>query len=191
MSEKNSNFVLCFVWNNMAYKKEELKQLKTDFWNGFAEYCNTIPRLAQRKQKFMLYNTRLKGTELKFDVQRHEVSVVLEINHTDYERRIELFEHFKACRLLFEEAFDGLVVVYEPFYKLETGKEVCRIYVVSSKVAGASYCPSVLGERVQEAEGGNLLDFHRRDDWQQFYQFMARNMMRLERIFNQAKQALE
>ena len=147
------------------YKRDELKQLKTDFWNGFADYCNTIPRLAQRKQKFMLYNTRLKGTELKFDVQRHEVSVVLEINHTDYERRIELFEHFKACRMLFEEAFEGMEVVYE----LETGKEVCRIYI----------------RLVDE------MDFHRRDDWQKFYGFMARNMMRLERLFNQAKQALE
>ena len=151
------------------YKRDELKQLKTDFWNGFADYCNTIPRLAQRKQKFMLYNTRLKGTELKFDVQRQEVAVVLEINHTDYERRIELFEHFKACRMLFEEAFDGMEVVYEPFYKLETGKDVCRIYI---KLA-------------------DEMDFHRRDDWQKFYGFMARNMMRLERIFNQAKQALE
>ena len=151
------------------YKRDELKQLKTDFWNGFADYCNTIPRLAQRKQKFMLYNTRLKGTELKFDVQRHEVSVVLEINHPVYERRIELFEHFKACRMLFEEAFEGMEVVYEPFYKLETGKEVCRIYI-----------------RLADE-----MDFHRRDDWQKFYGFMARNMMRLERIFNQAKQALE
>ena len=151
------------------YKRDELKQLKTDFWNGFADYCNTIPRLAQRKQKFMLYNTRLKGTELKFDVQRHDVAVVLEINHTDYERRIELFEHFKACRILFEEAFDGMEIVYEPFYKLETGKEVCRIYI-----------------RLDDE-----MDFHRRDDWQRFYGFMARNMMRLERIFNQAKQALE
>lgn len=163
----------------MAYKKEELKQLKTDFWNGFADYCNTIPRLAQRKQKFMLYNTRLKGTELKFDVQRHEVAVVLEINHTDYERRIELFEHFKACRLLFEEAFDGLEVVYEPFYKLDIGKDVCRIYVSS------------LPKDNEDVEKLERLDFHRRDDWQKFYQFMARNMMRLERIFNQAKQALE
>ena len=153
----------------MAYKREELKQLKTDFWNGFADYCDTIPRLAQRKQKFMLYNTRLKGTELKFDVQRHNVAVVLEINHTDYERRIELFEHFKACRILFEEAFDGVEVTYEPFFQLETGKEVCRIYI--------NY--------------NDNIDFHRRDNWQQFYQFMARNMMRLERIFNQAKQALE
>ena len=151
------------------YKRDELKQLKTDFWNGFVDYCNTIPRLAQRKQKFMLYNTRLKGTELKFDVQRHEVAVVLEINHTDYERRIELFEHFKACRMLFEEAFDGMEVVYEPFYKLETGKDVCRIYI-----------------RLADE-----MDFHRRDDWQKFYGFMARNMMRFERIFNQAKQALE
>ena len=151
------------------YKRDELKQLKTDFWNGFADYCNTIPRLAQRKQKFMLYNTRLKGTELKFDVQRHEVAVVLEINHTDYERRIELFEHFKACRLLFEEAFEAMEVVYEPFYRLETGKDVCRIYI---RLSGD-------------------MDFHRRDDWQKFYAFMARNMMRLERIFNQAKQALE
>ncbi len=152
------------------YKRDELKQLKTDFWNDFADYCNTIPRLVQRKQKFMLYNTRLKGTELKFDVQRHEVSVVLEINHTDYERRIELFEHFKACRILFEEAFDGMEIVYEPFYQLETGNDVCRIYI-----------------RLNDDE----MDFHRRDDWQKFYQFMARNMMRLERIFNQAKQALE
>ena len=154
----------------MAYKRDELKQLKTDFWNGFAEYCNTIPRLAQRKQKFMLYNTRLKGTELKFDVERHCVSVVLEINHTDYERRIQLFEHFKACRLLFDEAFGEDQVVYEPFFVLDTGKEVCRIYL-SSNVEG--------------------LDFHRRDDWTQFYTFMARNMMRFERIFNQAKQAIE
>lgn len=161
------------------YKQSELKQLKTDFWNGFADYCNTIPRLAQRKQKFMLYNTRLKGTELKFDVQRHEVSVVLEINHTDYDRRIELFEHFKACRLLFEEAFGGIEVVYEPFFKLETGKEVCRIYVSS------------VSENDASAEKGEKMDFHRRDDWQKFYQFMARNMMRLERIFNQAKQAME
>ena len=151
------------------YKRDELKQLKTDFWNGFADYCNTIPRLAQRKQKFMLYNTRLKGTELKFDVQRHEVAVVLEINHNDYERRIELFEHFKACRMFFEEAFEGMEIVYEPFFKLETGKDVCRIYI-----------------RLDD-----VMDFHRRDDWQKFYGFMARNMMRLERIFNQAKQALE
>lgn len=151
------------------YKRDELKQLKTDFWNGFADYCNTIPRLAQRKQKFMLYNTRLKGTELKFDVQRYDVSIVLEINHTDYECRIELFEHFKACRLLFEESFGDMEVVYEPFYVLETGKEVCRIYVSMKQD----------------------VDFHRRDDWQIFYIFMARNMMKLERIFNQAKQALE
>lgn len=151
------------------YKRDELKQLKTDFWNGFSDYCNTIPRLAQRKQKFMLYNTRLKGTELKFDVQRHEVAVVLEINHTDYDRRIELFDHFKACRLLFEDAFEGMEIFYEPFFKLETGKEVCRIYIS-------------LNEE---------LDFHRRADWNKFYQFMARNMMRFERIFNQAKQAFE
>lgn len=151
------------------YKRDELKQLKTDFWNGFADYCNIVPRLAQRKQKFMLYNTRLKGTELKFDVQRHEVSVVLEVNHVDYERRIELFEHFKSCRMLFDDAFKEFEVMYDPFYKLETGKEVCRIYI-----------------RLNDD-----MDFHRRDDWQKFYQFMAYNMLRLERIFNLAKQAFE
>ena len=72
--------------------------------------------------------------------------------------------------MLFEDSFEGMEVVYEPFYQLETGKDVCRIYI-QSHIAG--------------------LDFHRRTDWQQFYTFMARNMMRLERIFNQAKQALE
>ena len=54
-----------------------------------------------------------------------------------------------------------------------------------------SHEPAVKITLAQGLAKGEKMDFHRRDDWQKFYQFMARNMMRLERIFNQAKQAME
>ena len=59
------------------YSKEELKQLKKEFWEGFGTYCSLIPALKRRKSKFMLYNTKMKGVELKFDATRTGASVIL------------------------------------------------------------------------------------------------------------------
>ena len=165
-----TGFITC-VGDNYDTIKEEFKNKSKKYGLRFNEdiYSDTMLKCYEAIQKdegkeidviayfwtSFKYNTINEGKKW--------------INHTVDERRIELFEHFKACRMLFEEAFEGMEVVYEPFYKLETGKEVCRIYI-----------------RLADE-----MDFHRRDDWQKFYGFMARNMMRLERIFNQAKQALE
>ena len=149
------------------YSKEELKQLKKDFWEGFGLYCSMIPSLSRRKNKFMLYNTKLKGVELKFDATRDGAYVILEINHSDTVRRLELYMKFEQCKQLIEKDFpEGLI--WNLSYIRACGTEVSRIY---------THKPDI--------------DIHRRINWISFYKFMSEEMLKLEKAFKKAKDLME
>lgn len=149
------------------YTKDELKQLKKEFWEGFGVFCSNHPVLGRRKSKFMLYNTKMKGVELKFDANRNGAFVILELNHASEEERLAKYEQFERYKVLMEEDFpQGLIWNFA--YVRETGNEVCRIY---SQKTG--------------------IDLHRRSDWMEFYRFMAEEMLKLERAFRNVKEAIE
>ncbi len=145
------------------YSRDELKQLKKDFWGRFGEYTAlALPG----KKKFMLYNTKLKGTELKFDATRDGAYVILEINHKVREERERLYNHFVQYRVLMEASFpDGLV--WAPEYERESGQQVSRIYTYKSGI-----------------------DIHRQHQWEEFYDFMLSEMLKLEDAFIDVKDAL-
>ena len=95
------------------YSKEELKQLKKEFWEGFGTYCSEIPALKRRKSKFMLYNTKMKGVELKFDATRDGAFVILEINLHDAKARFEKYEQFEQYKSVMEKQFPcGFLIGY-------------------------------------------------------------------------------
>ncbi len=149
------------------YSKDELKLLKKDFWEGFGIYCSNHPVLGKRKSKFMLYNTKMKGVELKFDANREGAFVILELNSPKEEDRLNRYEQFEKYKAVMEENFpEGLI--WDFAYKLETGHEVCRIY---SQKTG--------------------IDIHTRIDWMEFYTFMASEMLKLEKAFRYVKEAVE
>ena len=149
------------------YTKEELKQLKKDFWEGFGVFCSHHHVLGKRKSKFMLYNTKMKGVELKFDATRDGAFVILELNHPNEEERLNKYEQFDMYKMLMEKDFpQGLTWNFA--YVRESGQEVCRIY---------SQKPDI--------------DIHRRSDWMAFYTFMAEEMLKLERAFRKVKEAIE
>lgn len=149
------------------YSREELKQLKKDFWEGFGLFCTNYPILGKRKSKFMLYNTKMKGVELKFDATRDGAFVILEFNHRNEAERLSKYEQFERYKVLMEEEFpEGLI--WDFAYRLETGQEVCRIY---------SQKPGI--------------DIHRRYQWMEFYRFMADEMMKLERAFREVKDVIQ
>src|ERR1035437_7514910 len=130
------------------YSKEELKQLKKDFWEGFGIYCSNVPALKRRKSKFMLYNTKMKGVEMKFDATRTGASVILEINLSNAKQRQEKFEQFEHHKATMEKQFpEGLI--WDGAYVRECGTEVSRIYIQKKDI-----------------------DLHRRIQWMEFYQFM-------------------
>jgi hypothetical protein len=149
------------------YSKEELKQLKKEFWEGFGSYCSQIPALKRRKSKFMLYNTKMKGVELKFDATRKGAFVILEINLSNPTLRLEKYEQFERYKSIMEKQFpDGLI--WDFAYIRECGSEVCRIYTQK-----------------------NAIDFHRRIQWMEFYEFMSTEMLKLERAFKAVKEAID
>ena len=149
------------------YSKEELKQLKKDFWEGFGTYCCEIPVLKRRKSKFMLYNTKMKGVELKFDATRNGAFVILEINLHDAKARLEKFEQFGNYKSIFEKQFpEGLV--WDLAYIRECGTEVCRIYRQKSGI-----------------------DLHRRIQWMEFYSFMSTEMLKMEKAFKLVKDTID
>ena len=141
------------------YSKDELKKLKIEFWESFAAYCEVQPYLRRRRKMWTLYNTKVKGVELKFDANRKGAYVILEVNHRQEKERLEMYERLTWYKETLEKDFpDGLI--WDCCFVRETGNEVARIYVAK--------------------EG---LDLHRREHWGDFFSFMARQMYLLERNF--------
>lgn len=141
------------------YSKDELKSLKLEFWEAFAAFCEVQPYLRERKKIWTLYNTKVKGVELKFDATRSGAYVILEVNHRQEELRLEMFERLTWYKDTLEQDFsEGLI--WDICFVRETGKEVARIYW-----------------------GKEGVDFHRREHWGEFFTFMASQMYLLERNF--------
>ena len=144
------------------YKRDELKTLKKEFWIEFAHYCDSLSKEGKHKS-FILYNTKIKGIELKFDATREGAFVILEINLSDEQKRLEKFEQLQACRAFFESEFPNHLI-WEANFTRSCGTRVSRIYI-------------------QQAD----IDIHRRDQWPLFHQFLATNMVKMERVFFEIK----
>ena len=141
------------------YSKDEPKNLKLEFWESFAAFCEVQPYLRGRKKIWTLYDTKVKGVELKFDATREGAFVILEVNHRGEEARLEMFERLTWYKDTLEMDFpEGLT--WDICFVRDTGKQVARIYTSKSGI-----------------------DFHRRQDWGEFFSFMASQMYLLERNF--------
>lgn len=148
------------------YSREEMKQLKRNFWGGFDAFCENLPRFKYRKKKWILYNTKIKGIEMKFDATREGAFVILELNHPREERRLELLEILERYKVIVEENFAN--ATWELLYEKPCGTVVSRIY--------------------KEKRG---IDIHRQEDWPEFYKFMSYEMNKLEKVFNELREMLQ
>ena len=147
------------------YTKEEKKALIKEFWEGYGNFCRTLPAMECRKDNFLL-NTKMKGVEFKYDAGRDGAFVILEIKLRDENARFEKFEQFERYKAILEADFPyGLV--WDFAHRRECGSEVCRIY---SHKAG--------------------IDIHRRSDWLEFFRFMSSEMQKLEEAFLEVKDAI-
>lgn len=110
------------------YSKEELKNLKLEFWESFAAFCEVQPYLRGRKKIWTLYDTKVKGVELKFDANRQGAYVILEVNHRSEDLRLEMFERLTWYKETLEQDFpEGLI--WDICFVRENGRQVARIYV--------------------------------------------------------------
>ena len=84
------------------YSKEELKNLKLEFWESFAAFCEVQPYLRGRKKIWTLYDTKVL--------------------------RLEMFERLTWYKETLEQDFpEGLI--WDICFVRENGRQVARIYV--------------------------------------------------------------
>ena len=147
--------------------KEESKVQKQLFWLKFDQYCDTIPALAYRKKKWILYDTKISHVDLKFDVCNNSAIVALELNHRSEYRRFQAFEVVEKYKILLSEGFMG-GLIWDFCYLNENQQEVCRIYT----------------EKVN-------LNIYKTSDWTSFYEFFCDNMLQLQDNFLEIQEALQ
>ena len=141
------------------YTKEEKKELVKRFWIEFDEYCSQLPELAGAKKKWLLHRTKISHLAMKFEAGRDFADVILEINHKNEARRLEVYELVEKYKLLLEDGFpEGLI--WDFAFVRDNGQGVCRIYARKYDV-----------------------DMHRQKQWKEIFAFFAKNMLRLQNNF--------
>jgi len=146
------------------YSKEEIKLLRKEFWDTFGRRCEIVPELKGRRKKWLLHRTGIPNVDLKFEAGRNDAKVILEVNHRSESQRLKTFEILERYKVLLEEGFeDGLIWDF-CYLREDSGQMVCRIYTIQTGV-----------------------DFHKRAQWPEIYNFFIANMLRLQRNFLEIK----
>lgn len=150
----------------MYNNKEEAKAIRLEFWDKLNNRTRRLPAQKGRKIFWIFDKTGIKGLDLRFDVDRKKAQVALEINHSNEDRRLVLYEKLLACKSIFESEF-GEPLTWDYVYEKETGEQVCRVY--------------------SEQSG----DINNQELWSQMIYFLIDRMVRLEKAFLEVKDYLQ
>ncbi|MGE4289349.1 MAG: DUF4268 domain-containing protein [Salinivirgaceae bacterium] len=138
------------------YSKEENRLLRQEFWTTFDKYTQFFGKKTGAPIKWMLYKTGIKGLELKFELEPNHITVCIELNHKNEDRRFAMFVFLDTYRNIINQGF-APSPIWNDDLLTDTNKTVAQVYV--------------------EKTG---LNFHNRDHWPAIYEFMASNMLRLQ-----------
>lgn len=140
------------------FSKEESKRLRQDFWIAFGK---SYPR------KWTLYNTQVKGLALKFHFDLSRAMVSIDIETSDLEQRIQLWEKLLSLKSIIINEY-LLEAQFEDSFLLENLKEISRI--------------SILKEGVS---------IHNKNTWQETMQFLNEKMRIFENFYSEYKDILK
>ena len=140
------------------FSKEESRQLRELFWISFGK---SFPN------KWILYNTKIKGLAFKFYFDTKKAFVSLDIED-DLEQRIVCWEKLLALKSILTSDFLP-EAIYEESFHLDNGKEISRIYVpLEQKVS-----------------------IHNKNTWQETMYFFNEKMTLFESFFNEYKDFID
>ena len=150
------------------YSKQELKELNLKFWQNFKSYCETQPVLNFKKKRWILNETQIRGVALRFELERENAKVILEIQNKHEDRRLQIFEILERYKVVVEAGFEtGLI--WEFYHQREdNNQEVCRIYTQLENV-----------------------DWHNQNCWTAIYDFFIKNMLQMEENYLMVKEVVK
>jgi len=145
------------------YSKEETKQMRMDFWEGFKKYSVPKRRAVGKNREWMLQKTGIKSVSLKFDLQKDKACVGIEIFHRDKYKEGLYYEKFESLRGILYDVF-GDTITWLPDYISEEGRQFAFICVEKEHVG-----------------------IHKPKTWEETYRFFYENMTKFEDVFTEYK----
>jgi hypothetical protein len=139
------------------FSKEASKKLRQDFWIAFGK---SYPR------KWILYDTKVKGLLFRFHFDLKNAMVSMDVEHSDLETRIALWERIISLKSIIKEEFLPKAI-FEDYFILDNGKEISRVYVALADVS-----------------------IHDKNTWQETMVFFSENMKSLEKFFREYEDLL-
>ena len=150
------------------YSKDEIKELNLKFWHDFKSYSQNHPALNYQKKRWILNETQIRGVALRFELERKNAKVILELQNKKEDRRLQIFEILERYKVVLEEGFEN-GLIWEFYHQREdNGQEVCRIYNQLENV-----------------------DWHNQNQWQEIYDFFIKNMLQMEENYLMVKEMVK
>jgi len=100
------------------FSKEEAALLRKEFWTSFGM---SFPN------KWLLYNTQVKGFSLKFVADRKNAAVCIDIENPDELVNLLYYDQMLSLKVLLET--DIPQIIFNDEFELDSGKTIHRIYV--------------------------------------------------------------
>ncbi len=147
------------------YSKDEVKELKAEFWQAFKKASK---KHRGNSQKWVMQNTGIKGLQLKIELERNRAAVLLHL-HGSRENRELLFEILEQYRKMLSGIWIDEEPIWEKRCKLEGYSDSAAIYF-------------------QKKEDFDLYD---QKQWATILQFLIEKMDQLEKAFLEVKEVVK
>lgn len=141
------------------FSKEEAKQLRVDFWTAFGVYMRQHVSLIGPKQKWVNYNTGVKGVFFRLEADAKAVRVAISLEHDDPGIRALFYAQFEEMRRYLDTE-TGLDWTWEDDLVNTEGKHIARI---------------------QREQLG--LSLYNRNDWREMFAFLEASIVPLDSVW--------
>lgn len=142
------------------YTKEESKEIKIQFWDGFKRYSKEKGR---KMTSWVLRGTQIKEVQLKFDLNEDGAFVILQIDSKLDSKRLSVFERFEKYKPVIVDIC-GSDLKWEKDYFIKGFKNVGMIYY--------------------QLEGASI---YKKDEWKSYFEFLFSKMIILEEAYLDVK----
>jgi len=147
--------------------KEEVKQLRLEFWSEFDKYTAKKKKRLRKPVKWIMNNTGIKQLKLKFDFDDKRATVGVDVETRNLDKRIDVFGKLERLKAILEKALNK-PLIWELDHVLPTGKSISRAYLEISEVS-----------------------IYKKEDWPGIMDFFYKNMVILENVFEEYKDYLK
>ena len=149
------------------YSKQQVSQIRQEFWTAFGRYMAPLPSAEGTKVNWVNYKTGEKGIFFRMYAGNENAGIAIELDHADKGLRQLYFDQFLQVKIMLHqtlhEEWDWM-----PETRDEHGKEISRIY---KEIAGVSIL--------------------KKEDWPAIISFLKERMVALDEFWSQVKLSFE